>query len=55
MATATLILLTIGAGYGAITAFGEDKSGGIRVASAIGAFWHGGCAWWLFFNSGLFG
>lgn len=54
MATATLILLMLSMGIQAIQAFGSDQ-GPFRVGGAIGAFCYGGCAWWLYFNSGLFG
>ncbi len=54
MATATLILLILGAGSAGILAFGADD-GGRRVGMAISAIWHGGSAWWVYFNSGLFG
>ncbi len=54
MATATLILLLLSTGVQSIQAFGSDK-GAFRVGGAFCAFCYGGCAWWLYFSSGLFG
>jgi hypothetical protein len=54
MATATLLLLTIRALYKCVRAFAAcDRTA--RAGNAGGAFLYGGCAWWLYFNSGLFG
>ncbi len=51
MATATLILLAISSAVSVIKVFAyKDGAGG-----GIGAFCYGVCAWWLYFNSGVFG
>jgi hypothetical protein len=50
MATATLALMIFSAGVSVVQMFDIHGPGG-----AIGAICYGGCAWWLYFDSGLFG
>jgi len=54
MATAVLILMILSASISAIMAFGM-ADGPKRVGHAVGAVLYGGSAWWLYFDSGLFG